>query len=64
MTLKLKEEYGIALSMNNLMEDAFGVVLELSMFTYNIKNEVHGVLNCFFSILKEYEQKNSITCYI
>ncbi len=56
MTLKLKEEYGIALGMNNLMED-FGVVLELSMFTYNIKNEVHGVLDFFLSILKKYEQK-------
>jgi len=57
MTLKLKEEYGIAFSMNNLMEDVFGVVLELSMFTYNIKNEVHGVLDRFLSILKKYEQK-------
>jgi hypothetical protein len=55
MTLKFKEEYGIAFSMNNLMEDGFGVVLELSMFTCNIKNEVHGVLD--LSILKKYEQK-------
>jgi hypothetical protein len=37
------------------MEDGFGVVLELSIFTYNIKNEVHGVVDCFLSILKEYE---------
>ncbi len=57
MTLKLKEEYGITFSMNHLLEDGFGVVLELSMFTYSIKNEVHGVLNCLLSILKKYEQK-------
>jgi hypothetical protein len=64
MTLKLKEEYGIAFSMNNLMEDGLGVVLELSMSTYNIKYEqrkLYNILslmldprfkpNCFFLLL-------------
>jgi hypothetical protein len=47
------------------MEDGFGAVLELLVFTYNIKNEVHGVLNCFLSILKKnMNKKSSIICYL
>jgi len=41
------------------MEDGFGAVLELLVFTYNIKNEVHGVLDCFLSILKKIRTKKA-----
>ncbi len=37
MTLKLKEDFLIAPSMENLMEDGFGVDLELYMIASNIK---------------------------
>jgi hypothetical protein len=46
--LKLKKEFGMVLSMANLMEDDVNVVFELSMFTFNIKKLVCDVLDSFF----------------
>jgi hypothetical protein len=34
MALKLKKEFGMVLSMTNLMEDDVDVVFELFMFTF------------------------------
>ncbi len=39
MTLKLKKECGISYSMDNLMDDDFVIVLELSLFVSNIKRK-------------------------
>ncbi len=58
MTLKLKEEFLIAPSMDNLIEDSFGVALELYMITLNIKKEGCEVLYVFFSFLMKYKEKN------
>jgi hypothetical protein len=58
MALKLKKEFGMVLSMVNLMEDDVNVVFELSMFTFNIKKLVCGVLDSFFSFLMKYEEKH------
>jgi hypothetical protein len=58
MALKLKKEFGMVLSMANLMEDDVNVVFELSMFTLNIKKLVCDVLDSFFSFLMKYEEKN------
>jgi hypothetical protein len=43
--------------MNNMMEDDYGVALELSMFASNIKKDIHEVLDGFFSFLRMYEKK-------
>jgi hypothetical protein len=58
MALKLKKEFGMVLSMTNLMEDDVNVVFELSMFVFNIKKLVCDVLDSFFSFLMKYEEKN------
>ncbi len=58
MALKLKKEFGMVLSMANLMEDVVNVVFELSMYTFNIKKLVCDVLDSFFSFLMKYEEKN------
>jgi hypothetical protein len=57
MALKLKKEFEIALSMNNMMEDEYGVALELSIFASNIKKKIREVLDGFFSFLRMYEKK-------
>jgi len=38
MILKLNKEYEISYSMDNLMDDDFVIVLELSLFASNTKN--------------------------
>jgi len=40
-----------------MMEDDYGVALELSMLASNIKKEIHEVLDDFFSFLRMYEKK-------
>jgi hypothetical protein len=52
MYLKLKEETKIPPTLINLIDD-YGVVLELSLLAFNMKNEVLKVLESFFSFLKK-----------
>ncbi len=40
-----------------MMEDDYGVALELSMFASNIKKEICEVLDNFFSFLRVYEKR-------
>jgi hypothetical protein len=63
MTLRLKEEFLIAPSMDNLIEDSFGVALELYMITLNIKKEGCEVLYGFFSFLMKYKKRTFVTCF-
>jgi hypothetical protein len=50
--------------MDNLMEDGFGVALELSMITSNIKKEGCGVLYGFLSFLMKYIKKNTHNMFL
>ncbi len=52
MNSKLKENVGMIQSLNQFMDDDSTIVLELSLFTYNMKKEVCGVLNSFLSFKK------------
>ncbi len=63
MTLKLKKEYGISYSMDNLMDDDFVIVLKLSLFASNIKKIVYDVLNRILSFLKDLKKIKPIICY-
>ncbi len=42
------------------MEDEFGLVNELALLVSNIKMEVCGVLDFFFSFLMKYEEKRTL----
>jgi hypothetical protein len=55
----LKEQVGITLTLYQLWDDDFGVVLKL--FTFNIKKEVCEVLDSFLSFKKKYEEKKKLT---
>jgi hypothetical protein len=41
------------------MDDDSTIILELSLFTSNIKKEVCGVLDSFLSFLKNYEERKA-----
>jgi len=41
------------------LDDDFAIILELSLFAFNIKKEVCGVLDSFLSFLKNYEEKKA-----
>ncbi len=59
---KLKEQVGIALALYQLLDDDFGVVLEL--FTFNIKKEMCDMLDSFLSFKKRYEEKKTHNDFI
>jgi hypothetical protein len=59
MSSKLKEDVGIAQSLNQFMDDDFAIILELSLFISNIKKEVCGVLDSFLSFLRKYEKRKA-----
>jgi len=59
MALKLKEEFGMSLSISNFMEDGMSMNLELPMFSSNIKKEVCDVLDGFLLFLMKYENKKT-----
>jgi hypothetical protein len=44
MSSKLEEGVGIVQTLNQFMDDDFVIILELSLFDFNIKKEVCGVL--------------------
>jgi hypothetical protein len=49
MCLKFKEKAEIPPTLVNLINDDYGVVLELSLVTSNMKNEVSNVQESFTS---------------
>ncbi len=59
MALKLKEKFGMAPFMADLMEDYMVVALELSMLTSNIKRQVWDILDEFLSFLLKCEEKKA-----
>jgi hypothetical protein len=50
MCLKMKEKGEIPPTIVNLIDDDFGIILELSLLTFNMKKEV---LEFFFFLSKE-----------
>ncbi len=64
MALKLKEELKMVFFMTNLLEDNVVVILELSMFVFNIKKQICDVLDGFFSLLTKYEKKEPMACHL
>jgi hypothetical protein len=56
MSLKL-EDNEFLLSFESLMKDEFGFANELALLAFNIRMEVCGVLNSFFSFLMKYKEK-------
>ncbi len=66
LSLNLKEKVEIAPTLNNIMNDDFGVAFELSLLVlvFNIEKEVCGVLHSFLSTQKENEEKKKpMTCF-
>jgi hypothetical protein len=59
MSLKLKEKPKNAPSFQTLMEEDFGVALELICLVSNIRKEVCGVLNIFLSFLKKFDERKT-----
>jgi hypothetical protein len=47
MISKLKEDVGIVQNLNKFMDNDFIIILELSLFSSNIKKEVCGILDSF-----------------
>jgi hypothetical protein len=54
MGSKLKENVGIAQTLNQFMDNDFAIILELSLFISNIKKKVCGVFDSFLSFLRKY----------
>jgi hypothetical protein len=63
MSSKSKEDVGIVQNFNQFMDDDFAIILELSLFAFNIKKEVCGVLDSFLSFLKNMKKEKPITCF-
>jgi hypothetical protein len=59
MSLKLKEEYGISSNLEDFIHDDFVVALELSLFAFNVRREICGVLDVFLSFFKKYEENKT-----
>jgi hypothetical protein len=59
MALKLKEEFGMALYITNLMEDDMSMNLELPMFSSNVREQVCDILDGFLLFLMKYEKKKT-----
>ncbi len=63
MSLYFRKQIGISSSMDNLMDDDFVVVMELSLFASNIIKEICEVLDGFSLFLKKCENK-IICCFL
>jgi hypothetical protein len=59
MSLKLIKERKNAPSFQTLMEEDFGVALELTSLASNIRKEVCGVSNSFLSFLKKFDERKT-----
>jgi hypothetical protein len=55
-SLKLKEEVGINLTLDPLMDGDPNFAFESLLSTFNIKKEVCGVFDLFLSFLKKYKE--------
>jgi hypothetical protein len=56
-SFKLKK-VGIALALNQLMDDDFGIAFELSLLTSNVKN-LRSLFDSFLSFLRTYERRKT-----
>jgi hypothetical protein len=63
MSFKLKEEVGIAVAIDQLIDDDFGINLEIFLLDFNIKKKPCGMFNLFLSFLKIYEEEKFLTCF-
>ncbi len=59
MSSKLKENVGIVQTLNRIMDDDSTIIVELSLFTSNMKKEFCGVFNFFLSFKKIYEKRKT-----
>jgi hypothetical protein len=59
MSLKLREKPKNAQSLQTLMEEDFGVTLELICLASNIRKEVCEVLDIFLSFLNKFDEKKN-----
>jgi hypothetical protein len=57
--LKCKEKITNPLAQISLIDDDFGITLELSLFITNIKKEICSVLELFILKKRKYEKKTS-----
>jgi hypothetical protein len=57
MCLKCKEEVTNSPTQVNFIDDNFGIIFELFLFTINYKKKVYGVLESFLSFKKRYEKR-------
>jgi hypothetical protein len=64
MDSKLKEDVGIAQTLNQFMDNDFVIILELSLFIFNIKKKVCGVLDSFLSFLRKYEKRKTHNMFL
>jgi hypothetical protein len=60
--LEIERKIKNAQSFQTLMEEDFGVTLELICLASNIRKEVCGVLDIFLSFLKKFDEKKHIIC--
>jgi hypothetical protein len=59
MILKLKKEFGVSSSLEDLIDDGSIVTFELSLLASNIRRKICGVLDDFLSFLKKCEKKKT-----
>jgi hypothetical protein len=59
----LKEEVGIVVAIDQLMDDEIDIALEIFLLDFNIKKKLCGMFNFFLSFLKIYEEEKFITCF-
>ncbi len=62
MCLKSKEEIINPFALVSLIDDDFGIAFELSLFASNIRREICGVLDSFFSFKKKLKKEKFTTC--
>jgi hypothetical protein len=59
MCLKCREKFTNPLAQISLIDDDFGITLELFFFITNIKKEICGVLELFLFKKRRYEKKKT-----
>jgi hypothetical protein len=62
--LKCREKITNPLAQISLIDDDFGITLELSLFITNIKKEICGVFELFLFKKEDMKRKCFITCYV
>jgi hypothetical protein len=59
MSLKLKEQVGINLAFDSLMNDDLDVAFELFLFASNIKKQMYGVFDIFLLFIRKYKKRKT-----